>query len=257
MQPFPSERGYRNLLYVMVMSQFKRRDQGTILGILWSVLNPLLMLTIIYVVFNYRMGSEIDNYAVYLLIGIVIYTHFANSTTAAMQVFHSMSALTANAVFPKEILVIATVIARSIEFGVSLLVCIAIAGLVGVELTVSFFWIFIVLLLQTAFALSVSLVLSCLYLYMRDIDHIYQVFLRLLFFLTPIFYNMDYLGDGPVRTIVMLNPLTHITNFARSAILGGESVFVGMTFALLATIIFLFAAFLVFKKFEPFLAERV
>ncbi len=215
------------------------------------------MLSIIYVVFNARLGSAVDNYAVYLLIGIVIYTQFANSTSAAMQVFVGMSDLAANAVFPKEILVFATVVARTIEFAVSLLVCLGIALLTGVELTLSVLWLFVLIGLQTAFALSVSLILSCLYLYLHDIEHIYQVLLRLLFFLTPIFYTMDFLGDGVVRNIVLLNPLTHLATFARSAILGGGTVVVEMIIAVLVTTLLLAVALAVFKRFEPFIAERV
>jgi len=124
-------------------------------------------------------------------------------------------------------------------------------------LTSAVFWLVLVIFLQTAFALSVSLILSCLYLYLRDIEHIYQVFLRLLFFLTPIFYTMDFIGDGFVRNIVMLNPLTHLTMFARNAILGGDSIVVEMTASLLLVSVMLLLALFVFRKFEPFIAERV
>jgi lipopolysaccharide transport system permease protein len=251
------DRNYRNLLRVIMMSQFKRREQGSILGVFWSVLNPLLMLSIIYFVFNRRMGQQVDNYAVYLLIGIVIYTHFANSTTAAMQVLQGTSALTANTIFPKEILVIATVLSRSLEFAVSIGVCIGIAILAGVELTGAVLWLPAVVVLQTAFALSVSLVLSCMYLYLRDIEHIYQVVLRLLFFLTPVFYTIDFLGDGFARNCVMAIPLTQLMGFARAAILGGESIATELFFSLLLVSVLLKMSLIVFRKFEPFLAERV
>lgn len=257
MQSLVFDRNYRNLLREIIISLFKRRKQGSILGVMWSVLNPLLMLTIIYVVFNGRIGAEVENYAVYLLIGIVIYTHFSNSTSAAMQVFEGMSELAANAIFPKEILVIATVLSRSIEFAVACVVCIAIAALTGVELTANIVWLVPVILLQTGFALSVALVLSCLYLYLHDIEHIYQVLLRLLFFLTPIFYTMEFLGDGLIHGIVMMNPLTHLTMLARGAILGGESIVGPMIVSAALVTVLLMLAFTLFRKFEPFIAERV
>lgn len=257
MQAFLYDRRHWNLLREMVIAQFKMRDQGSLLGVLWSALNPLLMLMILYVVFHFHMGKEIENYAVYLLIGLVTYTHFSNSTVAAMHVFHNLRSLTANAIFPKEILVIATVISRSIEFAVSFLVCIGIAGFAGVQLTGSVFLIVAVILVQTAFALAVSLILSFLYLYLRDIEHIYQLLLRVLFFLTPIFYNMEYLGDGIIRTVVMMNPLTHLTMFARSAIFSGESILMGLAVFGLLTLVLLVMSFLAFKRFEPNLAERV
>lgn len=248
---------YRNLLRAIVFSQFKRREQGSLLGVLWSILNPLLMLTIIYLVFKHRIGSQVENYGLYLLIGIVIYTYFVNSTGAAMRVLQGMSALAANAIFPKEILVVATVLSRSVEFAVSCLVCIAIALLTGIHLTSAVFWLVLVVFLLTAFATSVSLIMSCCYLYLRDTEHIYQVFLRLLFFLTPIFYTMDYVGDGFARNIVMLNPLTHLTMFARYAILGGDSLVMEMLISLLLVSVMLVLSLMVFRKFEPFIAERV
>jgi lipopolysaccharide transport system permease protein len=248
---------YRSLLRAVVVSLFKRRQQGSLLGVLWSVLNPILMLIILYAVFKQRMGPEVDSYAVYLLVGIAIYTHFANSTAAAMQALKGMGALAANAVFPKEILVLATVLSRSVEFAVSCLVAIGIALLTGIHLTSAVLWLVPVVLLQSAFALSVSLILSCLYLYLRDIEHIYQVFLRLLFFLTPIFYTMDFIGDGFVRNIVMFNPLTHLAMFARYAILGGDSLVVEMLISLLLVSVMLLLSLLVFRRFEPFIAERV
>jgi len=257
MQSLVFDHRYRHLLRAVVVSQFKRREQGSLLGVLWSALNPILMLTIIYVVFKHRIGSETENYAVYLLVGIAIYTHFANSTAAAMQVFQGMGALAANAIFPKEILVIATVLSRSIEFAVSCLVCVGIALLTGVHLTGAVFWLVAVIFLQTVFALSVSLMLSCFYLYLRDIEHIYQVLLRLLFFLTPIFYTMDFIGDGFIRNIVLINPLTQLMILARSAILGGEPIFMEMMISLLLMSVMFFLALFVFRKFEPFIAERV
>jgi lipopolysaccharide transport system permease protein len=251
------DRRYRSLTREIVISMFKRREQGSLLGVLWSILNPLLMLTIIYVVFNSRMGDLVEHYAVYLLVGIVVYTHFANSTSASMQVFEGMSELTANAIFPKEILVVATVLARTVEFVVSLAVCVLIAALAGVELSAGLAWLPVVVVLQAAVALAVSLVLSCLYLYLHDIQHIYQVLLRLLFFLTPIFYTMEFLGDGVIRDIVTLNPLTHLAHLARGAILGGVPIAGTMALAALLVGLMLAGSLAVFRRFEPFIAEQV
>lgn len=249
--------GHWNLLREIVVSQFKLRDQGSLLGVLWSVLNPLLMLALLYVVFNYHMGGQIENYAVYLLIGLVIYTHFSNSTAAAMRIFENMGALTINAVFPKEILVIASVLSRSIEFAISFVVCIAIAWIVGVKPGPTVFLVLLVIVVQSGFALAVSLLLSFLYLYLKDIEHLYQLLMRLLFFLTPIFYQLDYLGDGVVRQIVLMNPLTHLATFARNAIFGGPTLWGELLVSVLLTLMLLLVSFRIFKRFEPVLAERV
>ncbi len=248
---------YLNLLRELVSSQFKLRDQNSLLGLVWSFLNPLAMLGILFVVFRTRVSEGIENYAIYLLIGIVIYTHFANSTAAAMQVFQHMRSLTADAIFPKEILVLATVLSRSVEFAISSAICIVIAFLAGIDLTWSVLLIAAVILVQTAFVLAISLVLSFVYLYLKDIEHLYQVLLKMLFFLTPIFYDMEFLGDGIVRTIVLMNPLTHLTMFARAAIMGGDALLPQFLAFVVTTLALLGVSFALFKRFEPALAERV
>ena len=248
---------YRDLLRALVFSQFKRRDQGSLLGVFWSVINPLLTLIILYIIFQNRVGSRVEHYAVYLLTGIVVYTHFANSTSAAMQVFRNMSALAAETVVPKEVLVLATVLSRSIEFAVACVICILIAALAGVQLTGAVIWVAAVVVLQSLFTLSVALVLSCVFLYLRDIEHIYQVLLRLLFFLTPIFYDLDFVGDGIVRTVVMMNPLTHLTLLVRSAILGSGALWSELAICLAMTAVMLGLGLALFRRFEPYIAERV
>jgi len=251
------DQSYRNLLRALVFSQFKRRDQGSLLGVFWSVVNPLLTLIILYIIFQNRIGTRVEHYAVYLLTGIVVYTHFANSTSAAMQVFRNMSALAAETVIPKDILVLAAVLSRSIEFAAACFICIVIAALSGVQLTGAVLWIAALVLLQSLFALSVALVLSCLFLYLRDIEHIYQVLLRLLFFLTPIFYDMEFIGDGMVRILILLNPLTHLTLLARGAILGGGAVLSELAICFAMTAVMLGLGLALFRRFEPYIAERV
>lgn len=249
--------GHLNLLRELITTQFKMKEQGSLLGVLWSALNPLLMLSILYVVFNFHMGAEIDNFAVYLLIGLVIYTHFANSTAASMRVFYNMRAVTANAVFPKEILVVAAVLSRSLELAISFVICIAIAWFTGVTITSSVSLLLAVIVIQTGFALSVSLILSFLYLYLKDIDHLYQLVLRILFFLTPIFYELDYLGDSAIRTVVLMNPLTQFAMIARSAIFGVGTSWEPLLVSAVFSLALLVMSLAVFRWFEPALAERV
>jgi len=246
-----------NLLREMVTSEFKLRDQSSVLGLIWSFLNPLLMLTILYVVFRFRIGEQIENYTLYLLVGLVHYTHLSNCTVAAMRVFHDKRSLTTDTIFPKEILVVAAVLSRSIEFAISVFVCIAIALLTGIQPSWSFLLVVPAILVQTAFVLTLSLMLSFSYLYLKDIEHLYELFLRMLFFLTPIFYDLKFLGHGVVRTITLLNPLTYFIMFTRAAILGGGSLLPQLLASIVTTGVLLSMSFLAFKKFEPALAERV
>jgi ABC-type polysaccharide/polyol phosphate export permease len=142
------DKKYLNLLREIIISEFKLKDQSSFFGFVWSFLNPLLMLIVLFIFFNARIGGEIKHYPIYLLIGLIQYTHFSNATNSAMNVLASMRQLTANTIFPKEILVIGSVISSSIEFFISMTICLLIAYFSGVRLTWNLLALPLILLLQ-------------------------------------------------------------------------------------------------------------
>jgi ABC-type polysaccharide/polyol phosphate export permease len=251
-------RSYGELLGEVVRTQIKLKDQATVFGLLWSLLNPVLMLGVMLLFFRARMSEGVDSYALYLLIGIVHYTHFANSTSASMTVLQSLKALTKNAIFPKEILVLGTVLSRSLELLISIAFCALVASFSGLDLTASVVGLPLVLALQLTFALWVSLVVAGLYVFVRDLRHVYQVFLRLLFFVTPIFYAPEFVGDGVARRIVELNPLAQIIQVSRDVLITGEVTDPTSALSLLAFNVAAFAITLsLFRRVEPRFAENV
>jgi ABC-type polysaccharide/polyol phosphate export permease len=254
----PSRHSYRELLGEIVRTQIKLKDQATIFGLLWSLLNPILMLGVMLLFFSARMSEGVENYALYLLIGIVHYTHFANSTSASMTVLQSLGGLTKNAIFPKEILVLGTVLSRSTELLISVGFCALVALFTGFDLTAWLVGLPLILILQLVFALWVSLIVSSAYVFVRDLRHVYQVFLRLLFFMTPIFYSPEFLGDGPARRVIELNPLAMIIELTRRILIDQEVPALVPTLSLLilngAALLF---ALGVFRRLEPRYAEHV
>jgi len=249
---------YLNLLRELAFTQYKLKDQSTFFGFMWSFLNPLIMLTVLFIFFRIRIGEGIEHYGIYLLIGIIQYTHFANSTSASMRVLRSLKNLTCNAIFPKEILVMGSIISNTIEFIFSMIICVIIAFFLGIKVSSSLIMLPLVILLQLMMVLWVSLLLSYLYVFVRDTDHLYQVFLRLLFFVTPTFYGLSFLGEGFAKNIVLLNPLTHLINFSRTIIIEGRffSIELMLLFVLINSALIYFA-FKIFKKFEPKFAEHL
>jgi homopolymeric O-antigen transport system permease protein len=249
---------HRSLLLELVIMQFKLKDQSTLLGFGWSFLNPLLTLGCLFLFFNRQIGRGIDHYGLYLLIGLVQFTHFSNSTTSAMNVLAVMRRLTCDTIFPKELLVIATVITSSIELVVSMVLCIAIATLSGVALHATIALLPLVVLAQVVLVLWLSLLLSTVYVFATDSTHIYQVFLRILFFVTPTFYGTAFLDNRLARGIVLLNPLARLIEFSRTVILGGQPFPVTPFIVLVAVNIGAIPiALSVFRKYEPLFAERL
>ena len=252
------DRKYFNLWREMTRAQFKLRDQSSFFGFLWSFLNPLITVGLLFALFSSQLSNEIQYYGLYLLIGIVHYTHFSNATAASISVLQSMSALTRNGVFPKDILVIASITTHTIDFILSTAVCVVIALFSGITLTVAILALPLVLFLQIILVLWVSLLLSSFFVFVRDLIHIYNVFLRLLFFITPIFFGLSFVGRGVGRYVLLANPLSYSIIFARSLLIQGQ-LFELKQFLVLFTVnaFLLFASYKIFKRLEPSFSENV
>jgi ABC-type polysaccharide/polyol phosphate export permease len=169
-----------------------------------------------------------------------------------------MNTLTQNAIFPKEILVIGSVLADTFEFVISMMICLIIAYFTGIKPSISLFLLLIISVLQIMLVLGVSLFLSFTYVFIRDIGHIYRVFLRLLFFITPIFYDLSFLGEGTAKYIALINPLTHLIIFSRTIIINGEQIPFSRIFTFfIISLLFIIFSFKLFKYFEPRFAEKL
>jgi len=260
----PARRGTRydarrlNLLRELTIAQHKLKDQSSLGGFLWSLLNPLLMVSVLFVFFRGALGGTVEHYGIYLLLGVVQYTYFANATSGSMRVLVNMKPLTKEAVFPKELLVLSSTISHTIDFLIAMAFCVAAAYLSGVGPSWAALLLPSVLLLEFLLVLWVSLLLSCLFLMARDTEHIYQVVLRALLFVTPVFYATSFLGEGLARHLVFLNPLAQVIDLARSMLLDGTPPSPERLFGLLLVNGLLVAAtFRMFRAVEPRLAEYV
>jgi lipopolysaccharide transport system permease protein len=248
---------HQNLFKELVISQYKLKDQSKFFGFIWSFMNPLLMLAVLLTFFSLLLKNSIENYVIFILIGLVHYTHFSNSTSASMRILENMRQLTSEAVFPKELLVISSIVTNVFEFAISLVITVAIAYGTGVQFSASVFLLPFVFILQLMLVTWISFFLSCFYLYVKDIDHIYQVLLRMLFFMTPIFYDASHLGEV-AKMILTLNPLTHLIYFSRTIIIEGKPFsFETWGIMFLVNSVLIYLSFTLFKKFEPTFAENL
>ena len=251
-------RPYRNLVREMTWSQFAVRDQNSVLGLVWSFLHPAVMVGVLFAYFRANAGKDVKHYGIYLLFGMIHYTHFSNTTSGAMNCLHGMAQLTRHTVLPKEVLVISSVIAASMEFAVSIGFCVLLAWFSGIHLSFAVLALPLVLALQIVFALWVSFLLATIRVFVKDLNHIYQVFLRLLFFTTPIFYAAAFLRSPIAQRMLHFNLLAQLIGFSRSLVIGGTQFPVGFFLALWAFHgLALALAFLLFKYCESGFAEYV
>jgi ABC-type polysaccharide/polyol phosphate export permease len=240
------DKPYRNLIREVAYSQYAVRDQNSILGILWSFLNPLLIMAVLFAYFRLNAGRDVKHYTVFLLLGVIHYTHFSNSTSAAMNILTTMTQLTRHTILPKEVLVIGSVLSTSVEFVALMLVSVALACLTGVPPSWAMLGLPLIILLQLLFVMWVSLLLAAARVFVKDLHHIYQVLLRILFFATPIFY----------ATAFLKNPLAGLMGLSRRSMIEGQmlSPWVFLTLAAIHAVA-LWGSFRWFKRCEPSFAE--
>ncbi|OGS22116.1 MAG: hypothetical protein A3J83_03860 [Elusimicrobia bacterium RIFOXYA2_FULL_40_6] len=246
---------YLNLLSEMSVSEFKLKDQSTILGFFWTLLNPLLMFTVLYLLFTKWMGKFVENYPLYLIIGIIQWSFFASATSYALSSLVRRSDLVKNLKFPYEIIIFSSIfsilISHLLEFAVLLVFLVAI----GVKITLNIFFLPLIIITALSFAVSISLPLAMLFVYYRDIERIWNILTMAGFFLTPIFYTLSVIS--PERQFLLLfNPMTHIINATRSCLIYNKMPdLVNLLIIFMASLFLIAITIKIFKKNEQNFAE--
>ena len=209
------EKRNRVLLTELVKTDFKLRYQGSALGILWSVLKPLMIFVVMYFIFVKFLritDSSIPNYAITLLLGLSLWGFFTEAVTLGMNSIVARGDLMRKINFPKYIVIISSMVSALISLSINLLVVLAFAIFAGVKFQWSVLLLpfNIVLLFATAFGLA--LILATLYVKFRDISHIWEVFMQILVYSMPIMYPISMvikvsIFGFSIAKIMMLNPI--------------------------------------------------
>lgn len=206
----------RSILREMVSADFKVRYQSSVLGYLWSVLRPLFLFVILYVVFTYvfKIGKGVAHYPVYLLLGIVIWNFFAESTIIGMSAVVGKGDLIRKISIPRYLTVLSSSASALINLGINLVVVFAFALINGISPTWS--WLLLPLPFAELFIFSTALAffLSALYVKFRDITYIWEVGLQAAFYATPVLYPLNIVG-AEYRQYFFINPMTQIIQDAR------------------------------------------
>lgn len=211
------------LLRELVKTDFKLRYQGSMLGMAWSVLRPLMLFAVMYVVFVrfLRFGAGIPHFAVSLLLAQTLWSFFQEATSQGMRAIVDRGDLLRKINFPKYIVVISSTVSAFINLLISLVVVLIFMIINGVE----FRWtavLFPLLIIELyIFALAIAFLLSTLYVRFRDIGHIWDVVMQIWFYLTPIIYplsqiiNMGGYGLLIAKSLLIFNPVAQIIQDAR------------------------------------------
>lgn len=239
---------YRFLLEQLVSRDFKTKYKRSVLGVLWSFLNPLLSMTVQYVVFSTIFKSNIQNFAVYLLIGIVFFNFFMEATSMGLSSIVGNAPLIAKVYIPKYIFPVSRVISSVINFLLSLIPLLLSILVTRTAITPAILLFLFPAICTFAFCVGMSMLLSSMMVFFRDTQFLWNVVSMLWVYATPIFYPETIL-PAKWMFVFKMNPLYHFIRFARTIILQGVSPEPqAYLFCLIAAIVPLILGVFVFKK---------
>lgn len=243
------------LSLALAKAKFIERNEGSYLGILWYLLNPLLLFLLLLLVFSDRVGGRIPGYPLYLLLGIILFNFFQRTTIDSTKVMRENRWLIKSINFPRESLVNAIVLRTFFShiFEVILFVVVAlllknsITGIIFYPLILLFFYIFI---------FGTSLILSSLTVYFIDLENVWTFVSRLIWLGTPIFYAIG--GQTRLDFISMFNPMYYFITISREVLVYGKIPQLWMIKGAVGfSLLFLAIGLLIFNKLKPKFSELI
>ncbi|HEY7675833.1 MAG TPA: ABC transporter permease [Candidatus Methylomirabilis sp.] len=248
---------FRYFLRNMVARDLKIRYKGSVLGFLWSLMNPFLMMIVLSVVFSMAFHIDIPNYPIFLLCALLPWNFFAASASDATGSIIAQADLIKKVPFPREILPLATILTNLVHFGIGLVVLFAFLIVFRIQVTVLVLGLPLVILIQTMFLLGFSLILSCLNVFYRDVQHILGVLLMVWFYLTPIFYSLSMIPPR-FRPLYLLNPMASLVTMYRALLFESRvpppAVFAG---AVISSLLMFLLGNFVFRRHSFRFAEEL
>jgi ABC-type polysaccharide/polyol phosphate export permease len=248
---------YRTLVKYLVLKDIKVKSRGTYLGVAWTLMNPLITILTYFIIFHYIFRVGIPNFVAFFLVGLLMWTFFARSITTAATSVLDNDAMVKKAAFPLEILPVSSVLYHLFNHVVAFGLAVPLIFLFwGGRLSWNLLWAGVILVAFVCFSLALSLLLSTVGVFFRDTRDILEVGLPILFWATPIFYDLP-MAPGFLRPFLIANPVSPFIDATRAAILEAR----GPSWANLGLMAFWIAlaaicGVRVFTRFAPRFAEE-
>lgn len=211
---------YGYLLRMLVARDFRVKYKASVLGVLWSFLNPLLMTAVYFFVFNTLFRSDIPHFPAYLMSGIIVFNYFSDATNLGLHAIVGNASLIVKVAMPRFIYPLSKVLSSGINLVISLIPLLGVMLLSGIPLRPSMLLLPFALLLLMVFCTGMALLLSASMVFFRDTQFLWGLMLTVWNFLTPIFYPESII-PAALRTLYHCNPLYQLIYFLRSITIGG------------------------------------
>ena len=248
---------YRTLVNGLVIRELKARYRGSFLGFLWTFLNPLLLLGVYALVFNFYLKIRVEHYAGFMFVGLLPWIWFSSSLVEGTNSITSGGSLVTKVLFPSQVLPMVKILANLVNYLLSFPILFAFLWAMGVYQGWPLLWLPIIILLHLLFIEGLVLLLATVNVFFRDVQHILVNLLTLWFFLTPILYPLAQVPK-PFDRWALLNPMAQITIayqdvffYNRNPNLKFLLVFMGLSF------LFLGIGMVFFERHKEIFAEKV
>ena len=249
---------YRELVRNLVIRDIKLRYRNSVLGFVWCLGNPLLMMAVFTVVFTILMPTNIPKYPVFILCALLPWNYFNTSIMGAIDSIVGNAHLIKKVYFPREVLPLSIVLANLVNFLLALIVLFAMLFAFRVRLTLWALYLPLIIIIQTIFTLGLALIFATLNVFYRDTKIIMEVGMLAWFFLTPIFYRIEDLVPQYARLMYWVNPMASFISWYRIVLYYGTSMEPGFIFRTFVTsVIVLVVGYLVFTRYSPVFGEEV
>lgn len=238
------------MLEELVSKDFKLKYRRSVLGVLWSVLNPLLMMIVLTAVFSFMFRFQIDNFALYLILGQTIFNYVAGATSDSMRSVIDSASLIKKIRIDKLIFPVEKTLFGLINFAVSLIAVVIVMIYFQVAPTWYLLLLPFLIVCTFFFALGIGLILATLAVFFRDVVHLWGVITTAWMYATPIIYPVDIL-QGWMFNIMEFNPMYYFVNFFREIALWGTMPSpIEFGVCILCAVVFFSLGLLIFRKNE-------
>lgn len=213
-------RKYLPLLRELIVRDIKVRYRRSVLGMLWTVLNPLLMMGVMTVVFSQLFESTIDNFAIYYLSGYILYSFINDSTTAALFSVVYNASLMKKVYIPKYMFPVSKVFSSLVNLGFSFIAMLIVMAITRTSLKITIVLLPFIIFYVVSFTIGLGLILATLYVFFRDCGHLYGIVMLAWLYLTPLFYPREILPET-LQKLLVFNPMYHYVEYFRNILLYG------------------------------------
>lgn len=257
MKVFKNLYEYRELLKSSIKKDVGGKYKNSVLGVLWSFLYPLLQIAVYAIVFPLIMRSNMENYTVFVCCGLIPWNFFSTAISRSSFTMIENGNILKKVYFPKEILPISVVTSEAVNFVISTIIILAFVLGTGMGLTWYVIFYPVILLIQYILLIGISLFVSSITVYFRDLQHFIGIALQLLFYATPIVYATNIIPES-YQWILRLNPMTFIIDGYRSIFYYQQQPdFISLGITLLVSLILCVVGYLLFSKLQKRFAEEL